>query len=162
MSRSRQRTDFMRHLDPERLAALGDGEPTADEAVHLADCAFCERERLAYRELLSLSAAERAVPLAEPLTDWDALSAGLSEEGILRPAAGSSVVMRVVSGGSPELASEAGVRYRAPSPRRVWLSAAAAVLLAGGGVAAGRASAGAPLSPFVPAEAQLPDRKSVV
>ncbi|HEU6449918.1 MAG TPA: hypothetical protein VFT57_00760, partial [Gemmatimonadaceae bacterium] len=76
----------MRHLDPERLAAIGDSEPTIEEAAHLADCALCERERLALRELIALSRSEGVAPLQAPLTNWESLSARLRDEGILRPA----------------------------------------------------------------------------
>ena len=34
----------MFHLSTERLAALGDEEPTAVEAVHLSACDVCARE----------------------------------------------------------------------------------------------------------------------
>ena len=139
----------MRHLDPERLASLGDSEPTAEEAAHLADCAFCERERLALRELLSLSQAERVVPLQAPLTSWESLSERLRDEGILRPSAGSlslvsSDAARPVAARAMERGSEISARRRRGGSR-VWLRAAAAVLLAGGGLAVGRATAAVPL-----------------
>lgn len=134
----------MRHLDPERLAALGDSEPTAEEAAHLADCAVCDRERLAQAELLSLSLAERVAPLHAPLTRWETLSARLREEGILLPAAGvvSLVPADAADAARPiARAGKAGSRHQ----RRVWLRAAAVVLLAGGGAAVGRATASVPL-----------------
>jgi hypothetical protein len=131
----------MRHLDPERLAALGDSEPTAEEAAHLADCAFCDRERLAQAELLSLSLAERVAPLHAPLTRWETLSARLREEGILRPAAGAVSLVPADAARPVMRAGAIGSRHQ----RRVWLRAAAVVLLAGGGAAVGRATAAVPL-----------------
>ncbi|HEU4641192.1 MAG TPA: hypothetical protein VFS44_01970 [Gemmatimonadaceae bacterium] len=121
----------MLHLDPERLAALADDEPTPAETAHLASCAECERERAAHRELLMLAAAERSAMLARPLTDWGTLSARLHEEGLVREtgAAGAS-----------------RSRFR----MRPWMRAAAAVLIALGGVAVGRATAGMSLGGYVP------------
>lgn len=113
---------MLQHLEPERLAALGDGEPTTDEAAHLAVCDACARERAAYRELVALAASERRTVLVEPLTTWGALAGQLTEEGLLRQGA-------------------------APAPRghrRPWLQAAAAVLLTLGGAAVGRATATRP------------------
>ncbi|HET7553722.1 MAG TPA: hypothetical protein VFK04_20680 [Gemmatimonadaceae bacterium] len=139
----------MRHLDPERLAALGDSEPTAEEAAHLADCVYCEHERLALKELVALSRSEGVAPLHSPLTNWEALSARLREEGILRPAATMlSLVPGEASQRTPvRLVGEGGdVRVRGRSrASRTWLRAAAAVILAGGGMAMGRATANVPL-----------------
>ena len=132
----------MQHLDPERLAALGDSEPTGEEAAHLANCALCERGRLAQRELLSLSQAERVAPLQAPLTSWESLSVRLRAEGIIRPAAAPVAI--VPAGG--KRASARGGENRTRHQSRVWLRAAAAVLLAGGGAAVGRATAATPLS----------------
>ena len=135
----------MRHLDPERLAALGDSEPTAEEAAHLADCSYCEHERLALSELIALSHSEGMIPLQAPITKWEALSARLREEGILRPV---TTTLSLVPGEAPHRAQvrhvgESGElrvlgRRRAS---RTWLRAAAAVILAGGGMAMGRATA---------------------
>jgi hypothetical protein len=141
--------EYMRHLDPERLAAIGDSEPTADEAAHLADCAICERERLALRELIALSRSEGVAPLQAPLTNWESLSARLREEGILRPAATalSLVPDDAASRRAPVrfAGAESEVRARGRSrASRTWLRAAAAVLLAGGSMAMGRATAGVP------------------
>ena len=47
----------MLHLHTERLAELGDGTPTAEEAAHLAACESCAHERDAYRSLLVMAAA---------------------------------------------------------------------------------------------------------
>lgn len=143
--------EYMRHLDPERLAAIGDSEPTIEEAAHLADCALCERERLALRELIALSRSEGVAPLQAPLTNWESLSARLRDEGILRPAAAT---LSLVPGGSTSLRTpvrftgeEGEIHARGRSgARRTWLRAAAALLLAGGGMAMGRATAGVPLT----------------
>lgn len=138
----------MRHLDPERLAALGDSEPTTEEAVHLADCASCERERLALKELVALSRSEGVAPLQTPLTNWESLSARLREEGILRPEATTlSLLPGEGSRRTPvRSVGESGeLRMRGRSrATRTWLRAAAAVILAGGGMAMGRATANVP------------------
>lgn len=108
----------MLHLDPERLAALADGEPSADDAAHLVECADCAREVAAYRALLVHAAHERSTVLGEPLTDWSLLSDRLRGEGLLGRAGGA----------------------RGPFGLRVWVQAAAAAVIAAVGVAAGRAS----------------------
>ena len=46
----------MLHLPAERLAALVDGDPTSEEADHLAVCAPCADEWRAYRTLGNLAA----------------------------------------------------------------------------------------------------------
>jgi hypothetical protein len=116
----------MLHLDPERLAALADTEPTPDEAAHLAHCEACARERAAYRELLVVAGRERSAVLAEPLTEWSALSARLDEEGLIHAGAARG---RTVT------------RFR----RHRWMQAAAGVMLAVGGAVVGRATAAYPL-----------------
>ncbi len=112
----------MQHLPIERLAELGDVEPSRDEAAHLAQCAQCARERAAYRRLAGLAGDERS-RIGPPLTEWDALRERLADDGLIMRDAG---------------------RHRASalgSSRRL-LRAAAAVLLVGGGLFAGRMSAG--------------------
>jgi|GEM_PF-968927 len=158
--------EYMRHLDPERLAAIGDSEPTAEEAAHLADCAHCERERLALRELIALSRSEGVAPLQAPLTNWETLSSRLREEGILDPAA---VSLSLVPGDAERaiqarLAGRGAGRgeIRAPARSRTgrtWLRAAAAILLAGGGMAAGRATADVPLALPLPLASASGERK---
>lgn len=112
----------MSHLPTERLAALADEPPTAAELAHLTSCADCARERAAYQSLVEL-AASAGSSIGAPLTTWDALRPKLLDDGVI---GGKPVVLR---------------------PRRaigrVWLQAAAAVLLITGGVVAGRISAGA-------------------
>ncbi len=141
--------EYMRHLDPERLAAIGDGEPTAEEATHLADCARCERERLALRELIALSRSEGVAPLQAPLTDWDSLAARLRDEGILRPTAATLALVpadAAPASAPVRAAPRAGGGVHGRGARRHWLRAAAAVVLAAGGMAVGRATADVPLS----------------
>jgi hypothetical protein len=115
----------MLHLDPERLAALADNEPTAEEIAHLAACRQCTRERAAYRELLALASQARTHTLKEPLTHWDVLAPSLREEGLLR------TMSETAGGGGGHM------RFW----HRPWLQAAAAVMLAVGGGVVGRLSA---------------------
>lgn len=119
----------MSHLPTERLAALADEPPTAAELAHLASCAECARERAAYQSLLELAAGAGS-SIGAPLTTWDALRPKLLDDGVIgaRP-----VVLR------PRRTSH-----------RVWLQAAAAVLLISGGIVAGRITAGASPLPIVP------------
>lgn len=110
----------MQHLSIERLAELGDVDPTRDEAEHLASCAQCARERAAYRRLAVLAGDERS-RIAPPLTDWSSLSTRLSEAGLIR--------------------DERAARGFALGTGRVW-RVAAAVVFAAAGIYAGRVSAG--------------------
>jgi hypothetical protein len=114
----------MLHLDPERLAALADDEPTLEEAAHLAMCEACACEREAHLKLRALAAHAGFTPFAEPLTDWSTISERLSAEGVVRSA-----------GGRP-----------APVRRMRWLQVAAALFFAVGGAAVGRATASHPLT----------------
>jgi hypothetical protein len=122
----------MSHLSTDRLAALGDEEPTAAESAHLTECASCARERAAYHTLVGMAHGEREA-IGLPLTRWDAIASELD--------AGSKGVSAVHAAGSP----------RSIGPRRIarapLLRAAAAVLLLAGGAIVGRHSAGAPLLP---------------
>jgi hypothetical protein len=126
----------MSHLEPERLAALADETPTTAEAAHLALCAECRREADALHELVALAAREREIP-SIPLTNWERVAAGLRAEGLM---------------GKREAESGKGRRTPLPISRFThwWMQAAAAVLLAAGGIAAGRWSAGAPMLPERP------------
>jgi hypothetical protein len=118
----------MLHLSTDRLAALGDEQPTPAESAHLAACDDCARELAAYRTLVAMAHAERE-SLGLPLTRWDAIAAALESE-------------------VPDTAKRRPTRIAARWPRR----AAAAVLLLAGGVMAGRISAGArPLPGGAPA-----------
>ncbi len=110
----------MLHLDPERLAALADGDPTAEEAEHLAHCAGCRCEREAHRALVSMAADARA-ELSPPLTTWESIAGELREQQMLLPP----------------------LAHRRPMWMRALGQSAAAVLLVAGGVFAGRKSVGA-------------------
>lgn len=66
-------------LSEERLAALADSVPTAEESAHLSQCATCAREVRAYRALLALARAERGV-LTAPLTHWQAIAGAVRTE----------------------------------------------------------------------------------
>ena len=124
----------MLHLSAERLAALADDEPTTTEGEHLARCAPCARERSAHRSLRSLAASERgAGAVAGALTSWDALLPALRAEGLVADAAAD---------GAP---NGGGARVLQLRPRWAHIGlmrAAAAVLLIGVGLMAGRWSAG--------------------
>ncbi|MGZ8458051.1 MAG: hypothetical protein ACXWZ4_15715 [Gemmatirosa sp.] len=146
----------MLHLDPERLAALADELPTAEEGAHLAHCLACRRERDAFVALLALAQREGRADDA-PLTSWASLSTALHAEGLLAPPAVAMVRsaddddVRVIP--LPTAAARAARRQRfggafgAASLRRV----AAAALFVAGGMAAGRASVGAPALPLTDA-----------
>ena len=147
------------HLDPERLAALADEAPTHEEGAHLAHCLSCRRERDAFVALLALAqregrAATELDGAAEPLTSWGSIADALRADGMLAPAGPSRAAVSLVR-------SEDEVRVL-PLPvaqvrrgriadvlhpgllRRV----AAAALFVAGGMAAGRASVGAPALPL--------------
>ncbi|MGH7647913.1 MAG: hypothetical protein ACREND_07325 [Gemmatimonadaceae bacterium] len=109
----------MLHLDPERLAALAEEQPTHDEAAHLAACPACAREQAAYEELVAMAARERHTVLTRPLTDWRSLSERLAEEPV------RISTTRVRGGGLP----------------RAWMQIAAGLVIAAGGLVVGRASA---------------------
>jgi hypothetical protein len=116
------------HLPIERLAALSDESPTAAELAHLAACAECARERAVYQDLLELASVESA-RLGSPLTSWERLAPALVADGVID--SGRALPTRTR-------------KNFLPAP---WLQAAAAVLLLGGGVMTGRATAGAALLP---------------
>jgi hypothetical protein len=120
----------MLHLSTDRLAALADEQATPDEAAHLALCAACAEERVAFQTLVAMAHAERA-SLGLPLTRWDSIAAGLA-----RDAASASAA-------PPETG---GVRvtpiHRLEGARwgRRSLQIAAGLLLVASGAIAGRAS----------------------
>ena len=72
----------MQHLLIERLAELADSEPTAAEEQHLAECAMCAAERVAYYRVVSMAADERR-RIAPPITTWGLLSEELREQGLI-------------------------------------------------------------------------------
>lgn len=121
------------HLSIERLAALSDESPTATELAHLATCADCARERAVFQNLLELASTESA-RLGAPLTSWERLSPALIADGVIDAGRALPTLVR---------------KSRLPSRSRVpWLQAAAAVVLLGGGMMAGRLTAGAAALPL--------------
>lgn len=110
----------MSHLPTERLAALVDETPRAEEHAHLAGCAECARERATFRRLAELAAAD-STRIGAPLTTWEALRPALVADGVIDRGRGLELRARRVS--------------------RPWMQAAAAVLLVAGGAMAGRFSA---------------------
>lgn len=121
----------MSHLSIERLAALADEQPTADEHSHLMQCADCAREREAHQSLLALAGSERD-SMGLPLTRWDVLAPKLRAEGLIVKSGtrGRAGLVRGAFGG----------------PHR-FLQLAAGLLLVAGGALFGRHSAGASLLP---------------
>lgn len=113
----------MSHLSIERLAALADDAPTADEQSHLELCATCARDLEAQRTLLAIAGTERDA-LSVPLTRWDTLSQRLRAEGLI---------------------ASSTQRKTSPAPLRI----AAAILLIAGGALLGRISAGSSPLPDV-------------
>jgi len=110
----------MSHLPDERLAALYDDPPTSAELAHIASCERCAAERAAYRTLRELANAEQRI--GAPLSDWDTLAPALRADGVI----------------------DTGEWRVARRPRRFsggWSQAAAALLIALGGIAYGRYSA---------------------
>jgi hypothetical protein len=124
----------MSHLSTERLAALGDEEPTAVEAAHLAACADCARERAAYRTLVAMAHAERDA-IGIPLTRWDSIAGVLANERL------------TVAPSAPRAVTVGATRGRVAHFLRTPVRAAAGFLLLAGGAIAGRVSAGAPPLP---------------
>ena len=121
------------HLSIERLAALSDELPTATELAHLATCAECARERAVYQNLLELASAESA-RLGAPLTSWERLVPALVADGVIDTGRALPTLVR---------------QNRSPSrSRAAWRQAAAAVVLIGGGMMAGRLTAGAAALPL--------------
>jgi len=116
------------HLSTERIAALSDESPTATELTHLAACPECARERAVYQNLLELASAE-STRLGVPLTQWERLAPALATDGVIDTGRALPTLAR---------------KRRMSGP---WLQAAAAVLLIGGGMMAGRYTAGATVLP---------------
>lgn len=124
----------MSHLSTDRLAAIADDNPTADEATHVAGCWDCRAELAAYRRLARLSAMA-PVPM-EPLTAWSQLAPRLRDEGIINASGNAS--------GHASGHASGGTAGGTSHPRRrlpAWgLRAAAGVVLLLGGALVGRAS----------------------
>jgi hypothetical protein len=116
----------MSHLSIDRLAALADEQPTADETTHLTICGECAREVAAHRSLLALASVEREA-MRLPLTRWESLAPALQADGLLRV---------------PER-PRGGFSF---TPQRM-LQVAAALLLVAGGTLLGRVTAGGALVP---------------
>ena len=124
----------MQHLSTDRLAALGDEQPSPDEAVHLATCATCARERAAYRSLVAMAHAEQGA-IGLPLTRWDELATAYRAEV---PSQAAQVTR--------SSAAAIDIAARRSMPR--WpMQVAAGLLLLAGGAMLGRASAGASFLP---------------
>lgn len=121
----------MQHLSTDRLAALGDEQPTPAEAAHLASCDACLRERAAFTSLVGMAHAEQGA-IGLPLTRWDDLAAAFRAEVPMRAAGDEPQVTDLVT-------RRRGVRWP--------MQAAAGLLLLAGGAMLGRASTGAPFLP---------------
>lgn len=117
----------MQHLPIERLAELADGEPTAAERDHLAECAMCSAERVAYRRVVAMAADERR-HIAPPISTWGLLSEELREQGLI----------------TTREQMTARTAFIARSKVIAWRSAASIAILATG-LVAGRVTAGMPL-----------------
>ena len=109
------------HLPDERLAALFDEPPTSAELAHLASCERCAAERASYRALRELATAEQA-RIGAPLSSWESLAPALRADGVIDT-------------------GEWRVARRARRFGGIWSQAAAALLIALGGIAYGRYSA---------------------
>jgi hypothetical protein len=124
----------MSHLSTERLAALGDEEPTAAEAAHHGACAACARERTAYRTLVAMASHEREA-IGIPLTRWESIASALAHDQLSEAAA--------VGRATPDRHDGMSRRGRTVRVLRTPLRAAAGFLLLAAGAIAGRISAGA-------------------
>lgn len=134
----------MSHLSTDRLAAIADDTPTADEATHLAGCWDCRAEVTAYRRLARMSAM---APLpTEPLTAWSRLAPQLRAEGIIVDA-GRLDAPTAAAPVTPAFGGATVLPFESRKPRlQVWvMRAAAGLALVAGGAFAGRMSAGVPL-----------------
>jgi hypothetical protein len=117
----------MSHLSTERLAALVDEQPSADENTHLTHCADCARELDAHRSVVAMAGSERDA-MQLPLTRWETLSQRLRTEGLIA---------------FPKVARTRTTFLES----RAMLQVAAALLLVAGGAVLGRFSAGASAIP---------------
>lgn len=137
----------MSHLSTERLAALGDEEPTATEAAHLAACSACARERSAYRTLVAMASHERDA-IGIPLTRWESIATALANEQLTTRAPSTTPgVLHVVDGAG---------RTRSVRFLRTPMRAAAGFLLLAGGAMVGRISAGASPLPIARSATSAP------
>lgn len=131
----------MSHLTTDRLAAIADDTPTADEATHVAGCWDCRAELAAFRRLVRMSAMA-PIPM-EPLSAWSRLAPQLRAEGLIVDLARAEGESRG-GGGSVTVIHD---RRRKPVFEvRTWaLRAAAGLALLVGGAVMGRVSAGLPV-----------------
>jgi hypothetical protein len=114
----------MSHISTDRLAAIADDTPSADEATHLAGCWDCRAELTAYRRVVRM-AAMAPLPMA-PLSAWSRLAPQLRAEGIIH---------------APSGAHAEGLPRPWRTGNRWMLRAAAGLALVLGGALAGRLSA---------------------
>lgn len=131
----------MRHLSPERIAALVDEEATPDETAHFERCSLCRADFIAMRRIVAAAAAERERPAA-PLVQWQQLATALRADGVLSTRHGAMVatpaeVRPILSAPSAMPVWRAPARWR----RSAGMAAAAGLLLTLG-VAGGRMTAG--------------------
>jgi len=133
----------MQHLSTDRLAALGDEQPTPDEVAHLASCESCAHERAAYRSLVAMAHSEQGA-IGLPLTRWDDLASAYRLEIPARAPASIPLFDAGSESGTVRNVVDIGSRRRMA---RWPMQAAAGLLLLAGGAMLGRASAGAPLLP---------------
>jgi hypothetical protein len=117
----------MQHLAIERLAELADGEPTAVEKEHLAECAMCSAERVAYERVVAMASDERR-HIAPPISTWGMLSEELREQGLITTREQATARTLFIS-----------------QVRTFGLRAAAAIGILVTGLVTGRMSAGMPL-----------------
>jgi hypothetical protein len=117
----------MQHLAIERLAELADGEPTAVEREHLAECAMCSAERVAYQRVVAMASDERR-HIAPPISTWGLLSEELREQGLI----------------TTREQATARTMFIATVTTIAWRAAAAIAILATG-LVTGRMTAGMPL-----------------
>lgn len=160
----------MRHLDPERLAALDHDPPIADDAAHLALCAACRDEAAAYdamrTDAVQLRHAGDGASAPDRLVSWDSLAAALRAEGLISTPLAPSPVTPLETPSATPFATPATLTTtpahvarpaiaRAPSRMRVapLLRAAAVVAAMVGSAALGRLSATRTSSPDDPATA---------
>src|SRR5438270_3440937 len=121
MEEKRGLTVDMSHLPDERLSALFDEPPTSAELAHLASCERCAAERAAYRALRELASSEQT-RIGAPISNWESLAPALRADGVIDT-------------------GEWRVARRARRFSSVWLQAAAALLIALGGIGYGRYAA---------------------
>src|ERR1700759_3842604 len=111
MSDYRNGIPSMSHLPTERLAALVDETPSAEEMLHLSSGAECARERAAFRNLAELATTESA-QIGAPITTWESLRPALIADGVIDRGR--------------------GLELRARQVRRPWLQAGGRAMRRGG------------------------------